>query len=184
MSQPVDRRRQAHDHGHLRARHRPRHRAGAGRRTASRSPSRGCRRRSSGSACTVKKNSPDMLMVDPPQLARRLARPALHLELRDLQVKDVLARLDGVGDVQVFGARDYAMRIWLDPDKVAARNLTASEVRRRAARAERPGRRRRPQPAAGARARAPTSSTSRRSAGSSTRAVRQHRRQDRRRAGG
>jgi len=45
-----------------------------------------------------------------------------------LQVKDVLARLDGVGDVRVFGARDYAMRIWLDPDKIAARSLTAGEV--------------------------------------------------------
>ena len=45
-----------------------------------------------------------------------------------LQVKDVLARLDGVGDVRIFGARDYAMRIWLDPEKVAARNLTAGEV--------------------------------------------------------
>jgi multidrug efflux pump subunit AcrB len=43
-------------------------------------------------------------------------------------VKDELARLPGVGDVQLFGARDYAMRIWLDPDKVAAHNLSASEV--------------------------------------------------------
>jgi len=45
-----------------------------------------------------------------------------------LHVKDALARLPGVGDVQLFGARDYAMRIWLDPDKVAANNLSASEV--------------------------------------------------------
>src|SRR5246127_2358617 len=45
-----------------------------------------------------------------------------------LHIKDVLARLPGVGDVQLFGARDYAMRIWLDPDKVAANNLNASEV--------------------------------------------------------
>src|SRR5262245_5344843 len=45
-----------------------------------------------------------------------------------LHVKDALARLPGVGDVQLFGARDYAMRIWLDPDKVAAHNLNASEV--------------------------------------------------------
>jgi multidrug efflux pump len=45
-----------------------------------------------------------------------------------LNVKDVLARVPGVGDVQVFGAGDYAMRIWLDPDKVAARNLSASDV--------------------------------------------------------
>jgi hydrophobe/amphiphile efflux-1 (HAE1) family protein len=77
---------------------------------------------------TVKKNSPDMLMV-------------IHLSSPDgsrdqlyisnyatLQVRDVLSRLDGVGDVRVFGARDYAMRVWLDPDKVAARNLTAGEV--------------------------------------------------------
>src|SRR5207253_5705006 len=45
-----------------------------------------------------------------------------------LRVKDVLARLQGVGDVQLRGARQYAMRIWLDPDKVAAYNLSASEV--------------------------------------------------------
>src|SRR5258707_5661270 len=45
-----------------------------------------------------------------------------------LHVKDALARLPGVGDVQLFGARDYAMRIWLDPDKVAAYRLNASEV--------------------------------------------------------
>ncbi|MGO4725558.1 MULTISPECIES: efflux RND transporter permease subunit [unclassified Inquilinus] len=45
-----------------------------------------------------------------------------------LHVKDALARLPGVGDVQFQGAREYAMRIWLDPDKVAARNLDASEV--------------------------------------------------------
>ncbi len=45
-----------------------------------------------------------------------------------LHVKDALARLPGVGNVQLFGARDYAMRIWLDPDKVAAYNLNAGEV--------------------------------------------------------
>jgi hydrophobe/amphiphile efflux-1 (HAE1) family protein len=45
-----------------------------------------------------------------------------------LHVKDVLARQPGVGDVQILGAREYAMRIWLDPDKVAAHNLSASEV--------------------------------------------------------
>lgn len=45
-----------------------------------------------------------------------------------LHVKDVLARLPGVGDVELQGAREYAMRIWLDPDKVAAHNLNAGEV--------------------------------------------------------
>src|SRR6266511_5998573 len=45
-----------------------------------------------------------------------------------LQVKDVLARIPGAGDVEVFGSGDYAMRVWLDPDRIAARNLTASDV--------------------------------------------------------
>ena len=45
-----------------------------------------------------------------------------------LHVKDALARLPGVGDVQLFGSRDYAMRVWLDPDKVAAYGLDAGEV--------------------------------------------------------
>src|SRR6185295_17764678 len=45
-----------------------------------------------------------------------------------LQVKDQLARLTGVGDVTSLGARDYSMRIWLDPEKLASRNMTASDV--------------------------------------------------------
>ena len=45
-----------------------------------------------------------------------------------LQVKDVLARIPGVGQVQVFGSGDYAMRIWLDPDKVAAKELTPGDI--------------------------------------------------------
>src|ERR1700687_5961651 len=76
----------------------------------------------------VKKNSPDMLMVihlSSPDASR----DQLYISnYATLQVKDELARLDGVGDVRVFGARDYAMRIWLDPDKIAARHLTAGEI--------------------------------------------------------
>ncbi|MFJ3522675.1 efflux RND transporter permease subunit [Pseudomonas sp. NPDC090203] len=45
-----------------------------------------------------------------------------------LNVKDELARLNGVGDVKIFGIGDYSLRIWLDPDKVASRNLTATDV--------------------------------------------------------
>ena len=45
-----------------------------------------------------------------------------------LNVKDQLARLPGAGEVQLFGSGDYAMRVWLDPQKVAARNLTAGDV--------------------------------------------------------
>jgi len=77
---------------------------------------------------TVKKNSPDILMVihlSSPDGSR----DQLYLSnYATLHVKDALSRLDGVGDVQIFGGRDYSMRIWLDPDKVAAHNLTAGEV--------------------------------------------------------
>ena len=45
-----------------------------------------------------------------------------------LRVRDELRRIDGVGDVQVLGAGEYSMRVWLDPEKVAALNLTASDV--------------------------------------------------------
>ena len=45
-----------------------------------------------------------------------------------LHIKDELTRIPGVGDALIFGAGDYAMRIWLDPGKVAARGLTASDV--------------------------------------------------------
>jgi len=77
---------------------------------------------------TVKKNSPDILMVihlSSPDGSR----DQLYLSnYATLHVKDALSRLDGVGDVQIFGGRDYSMRIWLDPDKVAAHDLTAGEV--------------------------------------------------------
>ncbi|MBT9331476.1 efflux RND transporter permease subunit [Paracidobacterium acidisoli] len=46
----------------------------------------------------------------------------------DVYVKDALKRIPGVGDVVIFGERKYAMRIWLDPDRLAARGLTASDV--------------------------------------------------------
>ena len=77
---------------------------------------------------TVKKNSPDMLLVvhlfSPDD-----SRDRLYLSnYATLQVKDVLARVKGVGDLRVFGARDYSMRVWLDPEKVAAHGLTASDV--------------------------------------------------------
>src|SRR5215213_4343831 len=45
-----------------------------------------------------------------------------------LQVKDVLARIPGIGQVQVFGGGDYSMRVWLDPGKIAARGLAATDV--------------------------------------------------------
>src|SRR5262249_6384703 len=45
-----------------------------------------------------------------------------------IQLRDELSRLQGVGDVTYLGQRDYSMRIWLDPDRMSTRNLTASDV--------------------------------------------------------
>ena len=76
----------------------------------------------------VVKRSPDLMMV-------------IHLSSPDdshdllyisnyatLHVRDVLSRIDGVGNVTIFGARDYSMRVWLDPEKLAVRNLTAGDA--------------------------------------------------------
>jgi multidrug efflux pump len=77
---------------------------------------------------TTTKQSPDLTMVV------HLTSPNNRYDeiyLRNyalLQVKDVLARIPGAGSVQLFGSGDYSMRIWLDPDKIAAKGLTASEV--------------------------------------------------------
>jgi HAE1 family hydrophobic/amphiphilic exporter-1 len=77
---------------------------------------------------TVTKTSPDLMMVIH-LYSPDGSRDQLYISnYATLQVRDVLARINGVGDVVIFGARDYSMRIWLDPEKVAARNLTAGEV--------------------------------------------------------
>ncbi|MGO8658697.1 efflux RND transporter permease subunit, partial [Rhizobium ruizarguesonis] len=44
------------------------------------------------------------------------------------RIRDVLVRLDGVGDVQIFGERQYSMRIWLDPEKLSAYGMTSDDV--------------------------------------------------------
>ena len=57
----------------------------------------------------------------------------------DVYVKDALKRIHGVGDVVIFGERKYAMRIWVDPVRLAARALTATDVSAASCRAERGG---------------------------------------------
>ncbi|MBX3551365.1 MAG: multidrug efflux RND transporter permease subunit [Pseudolabrys sp.] len=77
---------------------------------------------------TVAKSSPDILMVvnlfSPDQV-----RDAIFMtNYANLQIKDVLTRTDGVGSITIFGARDYAMQVWLDPDRLQSLNLTAQDV--------------------------------------------------------
>ena len=76
----------------------------------------------------IRKNSPDLMMVifmlspDDTFDQTYISNYAL------LQVRDQLLRLDGVGDIQIFGARDYSMRLWLDPDKISNLGMTADDV--------------------------------------------------------
>ena len=76
----------------------------------------------------VRKASPDLMMVVHMTSPDDSRDQQYISNYATLYVKDVLGRIDGVGNVIVFGARDYSMRVWLDPARVAAHNLTAGEV--------------------------------------------------------
>jgi hydrophobe/amphiphile efflux-1 (HAE1) family protein len=80
------------------------------------------------SGVVVRKSSPDFLM------AVHMYSPDGSLDQKyianyvGLHIRDPLLRLQGVGDIQTRAARDYAMRIWIDPDRAAARNLTVEDI--------------------------------------------------------
>ena len=76
----------------------------------------------------TRKASPDLLMVIHLYSPDGSRSPEYISNYATLQLRNQLARLEGVGDAQIFGARDYAMRVWIDPDKAAAHNLTAGEI--------------------------------------------------------
>jgi multidrug efflux pump len=77
---------------------------------------------------TVKKKSSSVLMIvnlfSPHQTCNNLYLS----NLATIQLKDELSRLAGVGDITYLGQRDYSMRIWLDPEKMASRNLTTTDM--------------------------------------------------------
>ena len=77
---------------------------------------------------TTAKSSPDLMMV-----IHMLSPDDTYDQLyvsnyARSRVRDVLLRLDGVGDVQIFGEREYSLRIWLDPEKLSAYGMTAGDV--------------------------------------------------------
>jgi hydrophobe/amphiphile efflux-1 (HAE1) family protein len=77
---------------------------------------------------TVSKSSPDILMVVS-LFSSDKSRDALDISnYANIQIKDVLTRVDGVGSITVFGSRDYAMQVWLDPTRLQSLNLTANDV--------------------------------------------------------
>ena len=76
----------------------------------------------------VRKSSPDLLLgvsLRSPDNSRDLLYISNYV---NLTIRDRLARIKGVGDARMFGAQDLSMVVWLDPDKAAARNLTAGEI--------------------------------------------------------
>jgi multidrug efflux pump len=77
---------------------------------------------------TTRKRNPDILLVI--AITSRTGRyDQLYLSsFATIRIKDELARVDGVGDVQQFGQQDYSMRVWIDPERLAALNLNASDV--------------------------------------------------------
>jgi multidrug efflux pump len=77
---------------------------------------------------TIRKRSPDLMMV-----VNLISPDGRYDQLymsnyAVIQIREQLARLPGVGDMFIFGQRDYSMRIWLDPEKLASRSMTASDV--------------------------------------------------------
>ncbi len=82
----------------------------------------------------TKKQSPDILLAvsifsdDNPETGRPYFDQLYMSNYATIQLKDALARLEGVGDVLVFGQQDYSMRVWLDADKLQSRNLTVEDV--------------------------------------------------------
>jgi multidrug efflux pump len=86
------------------------------------------------SGVIVKKRSPDILLVvnlyaeNNPETGRPYYDQLYLSNYATINLQDSLARLEGVGDIFSFGGQDYSMRVWLDPDKLASRNLAASDV--------------------------------------------------------
>jgi multidrug efflux pump len=83
---------------------------------------------------TVKKQSPTILLVinlysdDDPATGKPYYDQLYMSNYATINLRDAIARLEGVGDVLILGQQDYSMRIWLDPDKLTSRNLTAGDV--------------------------------------------------------
>lgn len=76
----------------------------------------------------AEKSSPDLTMVVHLYSPEKTHDTTYLANYADLYIKDQIARLGGVGDVQMFGGGQYSMRVWLNPDALSARDLTAMDV--------------------------------------------------------
>ena len=77
---------------------------------------------------TVQKSSPDLMMVVHLYSPDKSRDSLFISNYATLEVTDAVTRVDGVGSIIVFGARDYSMRVWLDPDRLQSLGLTATDV--------------------------------------------------------
>ncbi|MBX3524386.1 MAG: efflux RND transporter permease subunit, partial [Xanthobacteraceae bacterium] len=77
---------------------------------------------------TVTKSSPDLMLIVHLYSPDKTRDALFVSNYANLEIKDVLTRVDGVGSITVFGSRDYAMRVWLDPGRLQTLGLTASDV--------------------------------------------------------
>src|SRR6478672_13936576 len=77
---------------------------------------------------TVTKSSPDLMMVVHLYSPDKSRDSLFISNYATLEIKDTLTRVDGVGSITVFGSRDYSMRIWLDPGRLQALGMTATDV--------------------------------------------------------
>jgi HAE1 family hydrophobic/amphiphilic exporter-1 len=76
----------------------------------------------------AQKSSPDLMLVIHLYSPDNSYDKLYISNFAQLQVRDVLSRIDGVGNIVVFGAREYSMRIWVNPDKLTTYGLTADDV--------------------------------------------------------
>ena len=118
MSSQLRQRRQLQPDRHLQARHQSGHGPGAGAEPRGARHADAARHRQSRPASRPRRNRPTFCSWS---ICSRRIKPHDQLYVSNyatIQVKDELARIDGVGDVTMFGQQDYSMRIWLDPDKL------------------------------------------------------------------
>ena len=77
---------------------------------------------------TVNKASPDLMMVVHLWSPDKSRDQLFISNYATLEIKDAIIRVDGVGSITVFGSREYAMRVWLDPERLQSLGLTANDV--------------------------------------------------------
>ncbi|MEA9392240.1 efflux RND transporter permease subunit [Acerihabitans sp. TG2] len=77
---------------------------------------------------SVRKRSSNILLGISVFSPKQTLSPLFVSNYASLRIRDALARIDGVGDVQIFGARDYSMRVWLDPRRMESLNVSVDDI--------------------------------------------------------